>query len=575
MADYPSQRVDFLDDQLSGGVGRLTIDGYFGGTAQWQQEEGRKIIEALAWDSPVAGEYAVNANKAAPPRRDFGSRLVPTGPEEDWFDHVFVLPSSINAGIILAPVEFTVVVYNSYKSQQRTLDTFVNNAGAGVSLTDLPGLPITLEEQDGRTFTLQVLAEGPAFINDTLDFGFDTRTLSVLLTGQRTIVFPHEPEKPLTETLVFATDILRNRDGTEQRMALRHVPRSQWEMDFLVQGKERRRLETNLIDSQARIFGVPAWYEPSILQSAVAVDDTTVTVDSTDYSSLKAGGLAITFRDFDNFEVLTIDSLTSTTITFQSAYTKPFVAGTRILPVRLGLLRARSHRGQRPPINFQGLKLVFTSTDNEDDLSDTSAWNTYNSKVLLDGPNLIDGSLSEAYNRSIFVFDNQSGKFEVFSEWPISRRGSAKTFFTNTRQGLWEVRQLLHALRGRQVSFYLPTFAEDLIPTAGIGSGGTTLTVENVGYTTFIDATQPRNVVRVTKTDGTTVVREVTSASEIDDDEEQLTVDSPWGIDASVSEIERIDFVEKVRWDSDEITITHLDALGQARINGAVIAVLD
>jgi hypothetical protein len=52
-------------------------------------------------------------------------------------------------------------------------------------------------------------------------------------------------------------------------------------------------------------------------------------------------------------------------------------------------------------------------------------------------------------------------------------------------------------------------------------------------------------------------------------------VDSAWGVDALVSEIEYIDYVEEVRFDTDEITIIHTDGLGQATIKIPVIAVFE
>ena len=95
---------------------------------------------------------------------------------------------------------------------------------------------VSVEEQDGFDLTLEVQAIGPPFITGTLDFAFDVRTVLMPITGQRTIVFPHEPLRPMTETLQFRTDVRKSRNGVEQRAALRHTPRSIWEMRFQVEG---------------------------------------------------------------------------------------------------------------------------------------------------------------------------------------------------------------------------------------------------------------------------------------------------------------------------------------------------
>lgn len=575
MADYPAQQSQFLDDQLESGVGRLSITGYQGGTAQWNAPTPEKTIEAIAWDSPAAGVWARNLAPAPVTPRNFASRELPTGPETDWFDHVYVLPRSISAGIVLATKVFTITIYSSYKTEQRSLDDYINNAGDGLTIPDLPTLPETIETQSGFDVTLNVLPEGPPTISGTLDFEFDTLTVELPITGQRTIIFAHEPESPLVETLIWQSDVRRGSDGKEQRAALRHTPRAEWNLTYQTEGDERRTLENKLIDSQARIFGIPHWPYPAILQSPIAVDDTVITVDSTAYSSFIDDGLAIVFRTYADNEALQISSFTGTTITFATPFTQTFTAGARVLPLRLGLLRATSQRGRRWPLNLQEHQLVFTSVDNDADLSDTSAFPSYNSKVFLTDPNMIRDTLAESQDRQLFVLDSGTGIFNVYSEWPISRRTHAKTFFTGTRQALWETRQLLHALRGRVVSFYIPTFYPDVIAVQNIGSGNNTVNVQNFGYTTFIQSRQPRNVIRLVKTDGTTVTRTIVSSTEIDDTEEQFTLDTTWGVDATLAEIDRIEFVEKVRFDSDRIAIKHLDAIGQAEIRASLIDVLD
>lgn len=570
MADFPAVQLDAMVDQLSGGVGRHVIAGHQGGTAQWQEEVGRD----LDGTTPTMGAWARGAPVPLT-SQNFGAVPLEVGPEDDFFGHVYVLPRSIDAGIVIATKVFTLTVYNSHRDEQRSLDSFVNGAGQGVTITDLPTLPETIEEQDGFDLTLQVSPDGPPFISGDLQFGFDTRTVLVPVSGQRTIVFPHEPEQPATEVLIFATDIRPGRAGKEQRASLRHVPRARWELRIRAEGKERRSIASNLFDSQARAFGVPIWWEPSFLSSAASATDLAIQVDSTDLGSFVAGGLAILFRAHDDFEALQVDSLTSTSITFQTPLTKSFAAGTRVLPMRIGFMRSGTARTFRFPLNVEDVAVEFTTIDNEVDLADTSAFSSFGGKVLLDDDNFIRGRTSEDWRRRVRVVDSRTGTFEVFTEWPTSRRGSTKGFHTLTRQQLWDVRRLLHALRGRQVSFWLPTFFPDLLATGSVGSGSSVLTVENVGYAKFVQSRQPRNVVRLRKTDGTEVIRTVTNASEIDDDEEQITVDSPWGIDALPSEVERIDFVEKVRLDSDEIRITHKDALGRAEIIAPVRAVLD
>jgi len=64
--------------------------------------------------------------------------------------------------------------------------------------------------------------------------------------------------------------------------------------------------------------------------------------------------------------------------------------------------------------------------------------------------------------------------------------------------------------------------------------------------------------------DGTILVRTIVNSVEATSDTEQLTVDTPWPYDIQPADIERIEFLQKVLLDTDDIVITHLNALGHA-----------
>jgi hypothetical protein len=167
------------------------------------------------------------------------------------------------------------------------------------------------------------------------------------------------------------------------------------------------------------------------------------------------------------------------------------------------------------------------------------------------------------------------GRFRKVSDWDASRRVHRKVFHCGSRQRLWEVRQLLHSLRGRTISFYIPTFYDDLTPTAGIVDSATTMKIKNIRYAALVRERSPKGDIQVLLTDGTKIERQITDSVELSAAEEQITVNSSWGTTAALDEIERVSFIEKVRFDSDEILLEHFDANGQARVSAPVKAVLE
>jgi hypothetical protein len=561
-----------LEEDLTNRVYAPGLSSSLGTPPQWTAVQGADGDDLELLDTAVLLGTEAEGTITAVPTNYYG--LIPRDFGDDWFEKIIILPRRFDFGIILAVQNETIDIYNSYRTATRSLDTYVNSAGLGVLITDLPALPSSLGPQSGLLLSLQVNLDGPPVIDGTLDFGFDVYTVYLPLTGQRAVIFPFAPLSPFIETLRFQTDVIQHRDGSEQRVILRDTPRQMFNATFSLEGHEKRYCGNVIFDSQARAVGLPMWHEPSILTGAVSVSDTTITVDTTNYADWRVGGLGIVLQDAENYEALTVDSFTSTSVTFTSPFTKAFTPGAYVMPVRTAYMQ-EIIGGSRPPRNLRDWELLFTVLDNSVDLSDTSAFGTYNSKVFLDEPNAIAGELEESMERRMDRVDAEDGPFEISSPWAVSRRGARKSFFSNTRKRLWEVRQLMHALKGRAKSWYIPTFNDDLEPTAGLASGSAGLTIKNVGYTNLVKDAQPKDVVQVILTDGTKLIRAVLSSSESSATEEVLTVDATWGQDASLSEIERVEFVEKTRFDSDDITIHHRGAIGDALIYAPTKTVTD
>ena len=562
----------------------------------WQDGPGGPVVGDVQWSSPTVhgsdfvealketgghpqGVWINNTNKARGRTRVCYAGQISPNLQDDFFGKVDVTPDSIAAGLILSEQNYELVVANYYKTEERTLISVTSTAGAGVSITNLPGLPLAMPALSAFTVNLEILPDGPTSINGELIFTFDTGQETVTITGQRSIIFGFQPEAPIKEKLRWNTDILRHRDGTEQRVSLRQAPRQVVEMDFKLSGRTRQRYEWLMADSQALGLGVPIWWEPSISTAAVAVDDTSISVDSTAYADYKVGGLAVIWESVEKHETLQIDSIAAGSLTFSSGFTNAYSAGVLVMPMQVGYLLQREIRGAKHPVNLSEHRLIFTINSNDDDLADISAWPTFNSKVILTGKgnqNILPGATTPTGSRRRTErVDNGTGVFDLYSQQAISRQTGRYQLLVNSRQKLWEVRQLLHALRGQQVSFYIPTYADDFTPTQSISTAGNVITVVNSGFDNFIDAAQPFDAVLVRLTDGTEITRALTSSLEVDADEEQLFISGTWGVDATPAEIDFVCVVQKVRLDSDEVTITHRDGIGGATISFPFVSVLD
>ena len=530
----------------------------------------------LAPNRPLSGLSAVGS-PVDPPPVDSAAFCV-RGVAEDWVDRIHVIPRRFDFGNILGVINRAIDIFSAFRDQDVSFTTFTNNSGPGLSITDLPGLPTVLTPFTGLSLNLQVTPNGSPNFDTTMDFEFDVGTVVVPITGSRVVMFPYAPETPMQETLEFKTDVFAFKDGTEKRFALRKNPRQSFTLELArEQGVERSRIDSVLYEWQSRVFGLPMWHEGMSITAAVAVNDTVVAVDSTAFIDLRVGGLALLLRpDEITFDAIEVSSFTATSITFGSTIQNTYEPGTLVYPIRNAIASA-VFTGERHSVGLATFQIRFRVIDNDPPVSiaSTAAFSTYNSKVLLDDFNPIGASLTETYERAMVEFDGGVGVISHDSPWTRNKRKSRKGFETRSRQESWETRQLLHALKGKQTSFYIPSFSKELTVVDVLTSGASTLTITNVGYTRFVQNQSPRNIIRVTLTDGTSLIRTVDSSAEVDSETEVLTLDNTWPATVAVADISVVDFIEKVRLDSDRIPITHLQGFGETSISFPVKGVFE
>lgn len=494
----------------------------------------------------------------------------------DWFEDFHVLPRSIELGNVLTDQSVAIEVFSAFRRVEREWTSFVNNAGTGIELVGEPALSVDVPPLTGYTMTLEVDSTGDPFVDSTIDFVFDVGTISIPITLQRLVVWTLFPEMPFDEIAAALTDVLETMSGREQRIALRKNARQSFAFRYVIEdGAERQRAENLLFAWQSRTFGVPVWTDDTELTSAATAGDLVLNVGDTSYRDFRVGGLVIVYEDADTYDVLTIAAFDATTITAESGILSSYAAGVAVYPI--GTFRLpQTVRGVRWPVNLSSLELVFRSTTNDVDRADLTPFDSLNGKLFVTENVLPSSTVGETFNKRAVVIDSETGIEVVSSPWEVHRRGTTLTLRAVGRQAIFELRGLVYALRGRQVSFYLARSTPDLIPVATLSSGSATLDVTNVGFSQFAQQIQPRNLIRISFVDGSTpLIREVLSSAISTATVEQLTMTETWSTTIEPEEISRIEFVEKVRLDEDEVSIS-IDAIGRvARVSAPVKVVFE
>lgn len=399
------------------------------------------------------------------------------------------------------------------------------------------------------------------------------------------MLYTFRPESPLVETMKFMTDVLLHKDGSEQRVCMRTGPRTSYNCTFILEdGKERAILENALYGSQGTVWTVPAWPEVAFLSAAASLGATSISADHST-ADFRVGQQAIVYGDEYTYDVLDTITLGSGTIGFTGALAHNWPLGTEVYPLKDFLIQGQVKK-RRYPLNLAEITLQFEGIDSSVNLfTGTLATGTTLSfvslglgpdtaAIVLTDPNAIDSTLSEGSTRTVTIIDSITGKVSPFDPWLNSRATSQKGFVVHNHADLWAIRVLLHSFNGQQQSFFLPTHAQDLVPTAGLTSGAATLTVANCDFTTQV-AGKSRKYVRVELVDGTHVDRTILSSVATSSTVETITFTSNWSATVALANITRITIYQRVRLAADDVVIKHTSLNGEAAIQFAVTEVIE
>jgi len=575
------------------------------------------VVEAELGERQATGYTAtVSAGTTAPTPSLQGTITaepdVTTAMDELWWEKVHILPrTKIEFGNIITQKTEQYEVYNALRSASVTTSSQTNNVTPGVSFPD-ESLPEVIEAQssaldstttgqdssvspqiigsldNGRMVQRDVVAaqDGLPIFDDSVVFNMTGgNDVQLLLSGTRLVLMPMEYEAPVRETLAWLTDIITALDGNEQRIALRKNPRQIFEVTYKLDGAERQRMQSLIMDWTNNSFGFPLWHEKLYLSADVSVGGTSYSVADTSEVDLRVGGLAVVLSDNNTFDVINISSITATTIVASDPSVNAYPAGTAIMPMRtaivLGAISASRHQNE-----LEEFRVRFLVTDNDTGAltGDVSAYSTYDdgsttgTRVLFDDCNVVEGPMPEQYKRRIYRIDNSTGVVKIGSTWDRNKRTHEKGFSLRSRAEILAFRKMLISLRGRQTAFYIPTFFDDVTVVAQLNTGSSTMDISNIEYERFIQSRRPKTIMKVTYDVGAgevDIIRTITAAAGVDSTTERLTTGTDtWPTNITVAQVVRVQFYELVRFDADNVPINY-PRIGLAQCKMPVVQVFD
>lgn len=507
-----------------------------------------------------------------------GHKEVAIGGFSDWFvDRIWIQPSPIAFGNIVTAKQVVVSVLNTFREESRTLQTIdISALGPGVSILVDPTPALLLPLSD-LTFTMQAVINGPPSINGDTVFTFDTITVAILTTGIRLILFEFPPDQPIREQLGWFTDVMKARDGMEQRQGLRTTPRTRLRQRFSgPDDAETSRMRTTLLTQRALKYGIPIWTEMQTVTQGESPGATVIQVNTIAVDHRDGATIIIYDQQTRAFQDALIDSFTDTAITLVTALGLAVPDTAIVLPVRFGhILREPSFDDRQT--GKMVTEIIFETEDNAElAYADTAAiiadgWTVHpeDSLPIFDDCNVMGNTQRRKWESKITRKDSQIGLPLVVQRHPVSDIVGDKA--TVDLDGLVEIRRyrsMLHFLRGSLRSFYLPTFRNDLPADVDFTLNASSIIIKNVGLFDLSGFQPPHTSVMLTLPDGSLFFAEILSIAEIDETQETITLVNAF--DAAATSVTaataRISWLELSRLDGDAATFNHKWA-GHATLN--------
>jgi hypothetical protein len=330
----------------------------------------------------------------------------------------------------------------------------------------------------------------------------------------------------IKEKVRFNTEILQSHDRTEQRIAKRQgIPRQVLAMTHFSRSEaETAALDAVLHSWAKKPWPVPLWYDSTAITADLASGSSSLSFDAR-WADYRQDGFAILWTR-EHHEIVTVASLTDTGLTFLQPTQSAFIAPFWVMPVRQGYLLASADK-KRQPGGRALIDMTFGVTDNAAITRtepEQAAIVTYDGFEVVNLPSKMRGKeFEESHDPDTVVLDAATGIFEVRSNSPYNEVTQDHVWFLQTRGDCWKLRQLLHAIRGRQVEVLVPTWQYDLTLTQDVD--GTNVYVAYTGVSDFMGANPLRTYVASwNSTTKALTIRKVTAIEKLSATEEKLTV---------------------------------------------------
>lgn len=482
------------------------------------------------------------------------------GFKRDYYFRIHLIPKIINLGNLLSAQTREIEVWNAYLSPQK-LSSIAERGTEGLTLKEPETTPTVFASLESRIYSINISVNGPPVVEASYTFNFEHERPELAVRGKRIVVWPFSPQASVSETLEWKTNILQAYEG-EQRLALRPAPRQGFSYKFLLDSHQFSRAKAITTQWAHRVYGVPVWTNLEFI-GPLAAGITEIAVDTT-AADYRDNDVILVWDNDEYYEAVETTEISPGKVGLKLPLSKPY-QNAYVMPLRFG----RTYGGAKFSRNASDIaesKVSFSITENISLAS--SSFPQYREIDVLTDRSVVVGSFDENIIRDVEVIDNTAGTVVVDTKTNYPLHKQKISWHTTDKADLWRVKQWIYSRRGKQKTFWLPSWSRDLEMLEVMAAQSAAFTVKPIGYPLYYGI---KDVMLITKA-GEVFYRRVLGGSVNDDGNEVLSIDRALGTTVYPADVEIFCFMSLVRFDADRVKISHTQA-GNAKISITVVEV--
>lgn len=492
---------------------------------------------------------------------------------DDFYNRVYVEPLFIDFGSISGESSVVTRVWNAYYRQSVTLDSISFDPGIGLTVTGLVP-PKEFKPLQQISYSVKALEDGPASFDSTILWSFDLPwSYSQPVRGTRAKLWLLEPNWPpagknYTLTYSFKTEIIASRAGREQRIALRTTPRREVAYRVLLRREALVAFNDLMRDWQQRSFVMPELPRFAVSSGAMAVGSTDLAFDTLPGWAVIDGQVVL--ENNGNMEVRQIDSVAGNTVTFKTASTSHWPAGTRMFYGMVGFMSPRLSTPRETNYHAQ-LDLEFGIAPVSDPYiaPPAPAVTLSGREVFLKRPNWAN-QVGATIEHDVELLDYDRGPVARFVPVAFPRETRQLTFLGRNFAEAEEIREFFYRMKGQQGEFYMPTWEYDFRPKVPAQVGSTNMRIAGLDFANVYGDSTVYRAIFVLMKSGDLLLRKVNTIQQVvdgDGSDTFINVTEAWDREISVDNIVMCGWLPAWRLSSDILTIEWLtNSVAQAQI---------